>query len=246
MREFVVVEESLFFARFECSGASVNSRLLAENLLAQLPEHALVTVNPPSPKKIAVFVTKEYHCLGDILVRNFFESKDIEVGCVISNHTTLASFTKRFSIPFYHVSHQNKSKEKFEKEIEDILNVHQPDYSVLAKFMQILSPQFVGKYRGRIINIHHSFLPAFAGARPYRQAFQRGVKLIGATAHFVTEDLDEGPIISQQTIPVDHNFTVEEMVKAGQEVEKAVLNKAISLIAHDKVFSNGNKTIVFE
>ncbi len=246
MREFVDVNESLFFARLECSGPVTDSELLRSELVKHLPEGTMVTVNPVSRKKIAILVTKEYHCLGDILVRNYFQPKDIKVCCVIGNHPDLQSFTEGFSIPFHHVPNKDKSKKDFEREVSDILKMYEPDYLVLAKFMQVLSNDFVVRYVNRIINIHHSFLPAFAGARPYRQAFERGVKLIGATAHFVTGDLDEGPIITQQTITIDHTYTVDEMVKAGQEVEKAVLNKAISLIARDKVFTNGNKTIVFE
>jgi formyltetrahydrofolate deformylase len=246
MREFVDVNESLFFARLECSGPVTNSELLRNELVKHLPAGAMVTVNPVSPKKIAILVTKEYHCLGDILMRNYFQPKDIKVCCVIGNHPDLQSFTEGFSVPFHHVPNKDKSKKDFERDVSDILKSYEPDYLVLAKFMQVFSPDFVARYANRIINIHHSFLPAFAGARPYRQAFERGVKLIGATAHFVTGDLDEGPIITQQTITIDHTYTVDEMVKAGQEVEKAVLNKAISLIARDKVFTNGNKTIVFE
>jgi len=246
MREFVEVNESLFFARLECSGPSFDVELLRAELVKHLPGGAMVTVNPPSPKKIAILVTKEYHCLGDILVRNFFQSKEVKVCCVLGNHSDLRSFTEGFSVPFHHVSGKERKKEDFETEIIGILETYAPDYLVLAKFMQILSTDFVARYPNRIINIHHSFLPAFAGARPYRQAFERGVKLIGATAHFVTGNLDEGPIITQQTISIDHTYTVNEMVKAGQEVEKAVLNKAISLISRDKVFTNGNKTIVFE
>jgi formyltetrahydrofolate deformylase len=246
MREFVDVNESLFFARLECSGPVTNSELLRNELVKHLPAGAMVTVNPVSPKKIAILVTKEYHCLGDILMRNYFQPKDIKVCCVIGNHPDLQSFTEGFSVPFHHVPNKDKSKKDFERDVSDILKLYEPDYLVLAKFMQVLSNDFVVRYVNRIINIHHSFLPAFAGARPYRQAFERGVKLIGATAHFVTGDLDEGPIITQQTITIDHTYTVDEMVKAGQEVEKAVLNKAISLIARDKVFTNGNKTIVFE
>ncbi|HEY5370148.1 MAG TPA: formyltetrahydrofolate deformylase [Hanamia sp.] len=246
MREFVDESQSLFFARLECSGAESDEAFLCDELTKKLPGGAVVTVNPTSPKKIAVLVTKEYHCLGDILIRNFFQPKDIKVSCVIGNHTDLKSFTDGFSVPFYHISNKNKAREVFEKEMSEILEKYEPDYLVLAKFMQILSTEFVAKYANRIINIHHSFLPAFAGGRPYRQAFERGVKLIGATAHFVTQHLDEGPIITQQTIKIDHTYTVDEMVKAGQEVEKAVLNKAISLVSQDKVFTNGNKTIVFE
>ena len=246
MHEFVDVGETLFFARFECSGATADSQLLHNDLVKHLPDQAMVTVNPATPKKLAIFVTKEYHCLGDILARNFFHTNDTKVCCVIGNHPDLKSFTESFSIPFYHIPIQDKSKTDFEQEMHEVLASYQPDYLVLAKFMQILSTDFVFRYPNRIINIHHSFLPAFAGGRPYRQAFIRGVKLIGATAHFVTESLDDGPIITQQTITIDHTYTVDEMVKAGQEVEKTVLNKAIALVTGDKVFVSGNKTIVFE
>ena len=246
MHQFVDEGEFLFFARFECSGPETDSQLIRDELLKHLPDQAIVKVNPPSPKKLAILVTKEYHCLGDILTRNFFHNTDTEVCCVIGNHTGLESFTERFSLPFYYISHQEKSRQNFENEILTILSEHQPDYLVLAKFMQILSADFVGRYPNRIINIHHSFLPAFAGGRPYHQAFIRGVKLIGATAHFVTDSLDDGPIITQQTITIDHAYTVAEMVRAGQEVEKTVLNKAIALVTGDKVFVSGNKTIVFE
>lgn len=246
MHEFVDVGESLFFARFDCMGVDTDSNALRNELIRELPDQAIVTVNPPRPKKLAILVTKEYHCLGDLLVRNFFQKQATEVCCVIGNHTDLQPFTAGFSIPFHHVPHQDKTKAEFENALTEVLTPYQPDYLVLAKFMQILSPDFVSQYSNRIINIHHSFLPAFAGARPYRQAFIRGVKLIGATAHFVTDSLDDGPIITQQTIPVDHTYTVNEMVHAGQEVEKTVLNKAIELVARDQVFISGNKTIVFE
>jgi formyltetrahydrofolate deformylase len=245
MHEFVDEAEFLFFARFECSGKMANTETLRNELMQNLPENAVVTVNPPSPKKLAVLVTKEYHCLGEILVRNFFQDNDSKVCCVIGNHPDLKTFTEGFSVPFHEVSHQSKSKKDFEREISEILNSYQPDYLVLAKFMQILSADFVEKYPNRIINIHHSFLPAFAGARPYYQAFVRGVKLIGATAHFVTESLDNGPIITQQTIAIDHSYSISEIVKAGHEVEKTVLNKAINLVCHDRVFVSGNKTVVF-
>jgi formyltetrahydrofolate deformylase len=245
MHEFVDEGELLFFARFECSGTATESERLRDELLHQLPENAKVTVNPASPKRLAVLVTKEYHCLGDILVRNFFQTTDIKVCCVIGNHEDLKVFTDGFSVPFHHVSNKNKPREDFETEMLEILDIYKPDYIVLAKFMQILSSDFVAKYPNRIINIHHSFLPAFAGAKPYRQAFVRGVKLIGATAHFVTGNLDDGPIITQRTIPIDHTYTIEEIVKAGQEVEKTVLNNAIGLVCRDQVFISGNKTIVF-
>jgi formyltetrahydrofolate deformylase len=165
---------------------------------------------------------------------------------VIGNHPHLQNICERFDIPFHWVSHENKSKEDFEKELLHITYQYQADYLVLAKFMRILSPQFTEQFPMRIINIHHSFLPAFVGASPYRQAFDRGVKLIGATAHFVTSELDEGPIITQQIIPVNHSFTAPAMMKAGKEIETAVLAKALQLVFDDRVFVYQNKTVVFE
>ena len=149
-------------------------------------------------------------------------------------------------VPFFYVDHQNKDKEQFELEINRVLTNYELDYIVLAKFMRILSPVFIEKHSNKIINIHHSFLPAFIGASPYKQAFDRGVKIIGATAHFVTNNLDEGPIISQQTVHVNHTFNAKEMAIAGREIEKAVLSKALAQVLEDRVFVSGNKTIVFE
>src|SRR5690606_1274432 len=173
----------------------------------RLPEGATVQLNPPQQKKLAILVTKEHHCLGDIIVRFFFNTLGADVCCVIGNYNDLKGFTERFNIPFHHVSHEGKSRQEFEEEIAQTLSAYQPDYLVLAKFMRILSPDFVARYPGRIINIHHSFLPAFIGANPYKQAYTRGVKLIGATAHFVTNDLDEGPIIAQEIRSVNHSYT---------------------------------------
>jgi formyltetrahydrofolate deformylase len=165
---------------------------------------------------------------------------------VIGNHDVLQNICKRFDTPFHIVSHENKSKEVFESELFGVINQYQYDYLVLAKFMRILSPAFVELVPLRIVNIHHSFLPAFVGANPYKQAHMRGVKLIGATAHFVTNDLDEGPIIEQQSIPVNHTYTARDMIKAGKEVEKSVLAKALKMLFEDRVFVYNNKTVVFE
>ena len=246
MREFVDETTGLFFTRMICTGDLETDALLQQQLQQQLPEGTAVTINPKKEKRIAVLVTKEYHCLGDTLVRHFFDTLNAKVCCVIGNYADLGAFTQKFDIPFYHISHQDKSKEAFEAEMLQKLNEHAPDYVILAKFMRILSPEFINHFSERIINIHHSFLPAFIGASPYRKAFERGVKLIGATAHFVTSDLDEGPIIEQQTIPVNHTFGVTEMVTSGKEIEKAVLSKAMQLVFEDRVFITKNKTVVFE
>ena len=196
-------------------------------------------------KKIIVLVTKEYHCLADILIRNHFKTLGASVQCVIGNHITLENICDRFDIPFHSISHEEKEKGAFEEELKNAIGTYNYDYLVLAKFMRILSPEFVSHFPTQIINIHHSFLPAFIGANPYRKAFERGVKLIGATAHFVTNDLDEGPILVQKVTSVDHSFTAKDMVKAGHEVETAVLSEAIKLVFDDRVFVRGNKTVIF-
>lgn len=245
MREHVDTAENRFFMRIEVE-QNPDATILETKLHAVLPADAFVQVNPSPEKKIIVLVTKEYHCLADILIRNHFKTLDASVQCVIGNHPTLQNICERFDIPFHLVSHEQKEKELFEEEIRDTIAAYDYDFIVLAKFMRILSPEFVSHFPMRIINIHHSFLPAFIGANPYRKAFERGVKLIGATAHFVTNDLDEGPIIAQQIIPVNHSFTANSMMKAGKEIETAVLAKALQLVIADRVFVYKNKTVVFE
>jgi formyltetrahydrofolate deformylase len=141
-------------------------------------------------------------------------------------------------------SHFILNRHQHEALLVDAISPYQPDYLVLAKFMRILTPEFVARYPNKIINIHHSFLPAFIGANPYHQAFKRGVKIIGATAHFVTDDLDEGPIIKQMVTNVDHNYSADDMAKSGRDVEKNVLSKALELVIHDRVFVHGNKTVI--
>ncbi|WP_316816435.1 formyltetrahydrofolate deformylase [Pedobacter nyackensis] len=244
MREHVDKAENRFFMRLEVDGTA-DELILKERMQQILPEAAIVHVNPVPDKKIVVMVTKEYHCLADILIRNSFGTLGANVLCVIGNHAVLAQICKRFDIPFFLIPY-HEDKELSEREIINKIKLYEPDYVVLAKFMRILSPEFVANFRSKVINIHHSFLPAFAGASPYKQAFERGVKLIGATAHFVTDDLDEGPIIAQQIIPVNHSFTAADMVKSGQEIETAVLAKALRLVFNDRVFVHKNKTVVFE
>ena len=245
MREHVDTVDNRFFARIEIN-KDVDAHLLETQLKEILPADAEVIVNPNPLKKIIVLVTKEYHCLSDLLIRNHFSTLGASVLCVIGNHPTLSDICRRFDMPFSLISHEGKTKEEFENELNIEISKHPVDYIVLAKFMRILSPSFVEKYPLRLINIHHSFLPAFVGANPYRQAYERGVKLIGATAHFVTNQLDEGPIIAQQIISVNHSFTTSDMVKAGKEIETAVLAKALQLVFDDKVLVHQNKTVVFE
>lgn len=245
MREHVDTIANHFFVRLVAEQYSNTAELL-NDLRVVLPADAIISVNPDPEKKIILLVTKEYHCLSDILVRNHFKTLGASVQCVIGNHDVLQNICERFGVPFHLVSSENKSKEIFESGLLEVIKQYPHDYLVLTKFMRILSPEFIELFPLRIINIHHSFLPAFMGASPYKQAYLRGVKLIGATAHFVTNDLDEGPIIEQQIIPVNHTFTAADMIKTGKEVEKSVLAKALKMVFEDRVFVYDNKTVVFE
>ena len=243
MQEHVDKTENLFFMRLEID-KTANIESLEQQLHKLLPGDAIININPNPEKQAIVLVTKEYHCLADILVRNHFKTLGANVQCVIGNHNTLGDICKRFDIPFYHIPFDKPAEA--EKELLKTIAGYTHDYIVLAKFMRVLSPAFVDQFKGKIINIHHSFLPAFAGANPYRQAYERGVKLIGATAHFVTNELDEGPIIAQQIIPANHSLTTADMVRAGKEIETAVLAKALRVVFDDRVFIYKNKTVVLE
>jgi formyltetrahydrofolate deformylase len=245
MREHVDLEENKFFARIVVDDVT-DPQDIELAIIKVLPADAIVRVNPLPEKKIVVLVTKEYHCLSDILTRNHFKTLGARVQCVIGNHPDLKNITEMFSIPLYFVSHENKSKENFEAELMNIILPHRPDYLILAKFMRILSPLFIRSFKLKIINIHHSFLPAFVGANPYSQAYKRGVKIIGATAHFVTNDLDDGPIITQKIISINHSFKLVDLIKAGRENETAALVRAMQLVFEDRVFVYNNKTVVFE
>jgi formyltetrahydrofolate deformylase len=245
MKEFVEPVFNTFFARLEISG-SPDVILLKQQLEQALPEGTIVQLHPSEKKKLVIMVTREQHCLSDLLVRHHFAELHAEITGVIGNYENLQSFTEKLDVPFYHIPHEGKDRELYEAEILERMEVLAPDYIVLAKYMRILSPSFVESYPYRIINIHHSFLPAFIGANPYRQAYERGVKLIGATAHFVTNDLDEGPIITQKVISVDHEYSVAGMVQAGHEVEKSVLSDAVKLVLEDRVFVTRNRTIIFD
>lgn len=243
-QEFVDDETNRFFMRTVVSGDFDPSSLQKE-LVVVLPKNSNIKVIMPQKKKIVIMATKESHALGDILIRHQDDELDAEIVAVVANHDTLQQLVRRFDIPFFHVSAEGISREEHEEIVINLLKGFEFDYIVLAKYMRILTSNFVSNFAGKIINIHHSFLPAFIGANPYKQAFQRGVKIIGATAHFVTNDLDEGPIISQDVIPVNHRFDWMDMQRAGRDVEKIVLSRALNLVLSDRIFVNGNKTIVF-
>lgn len=243
-REFVDKEQNRFFMRTIVSGL-FDIKELEDELKMVVPEDAHIRVVVPKNKKIILLVTKESHALGDILIRHADGELNAEIECVIGNHNTLEELVRRFDIPFFHVPADKLGREDHEEEVMKLINAFEFDYIVLAKYMRILTSDFVKAYEQKIINIHHSFLPAFIGANPYKQAFDRGVKIIGATAHFVTDDLDEGPIIAQDVIPVNHRLSWKDMQRAGRDGEKIVLSRALSLVLSDRVFVNGNKTVIF-
>jgi len=196
-------------------------------------------------KRVVVMVSKQEHCLYDLLARWQSKELDIEIPCVISNHETLKGFVEWHGIPFHHVPVSADNKTSAHAEIRRLFEAAQGDTMVLARYMQIISPELCAAYPGRIINIHHSFLPSFVGAKPYHQAYQRGVKLIGATCHYVTAELDQGPIIEQDVIRIDHSDSVEDMVRYGKDIEKAVLARGLRYHIEDRVLTHGNKTVVF-
>ncbi len=243
-REYVDLNSNRFFMRTEVEGI-IDEKELEDELIAVLPTSSLVKIVSDRKKKLVVLATKENHCLGDLLVRNHFEEWNAEIVAVISNYDTLRNFTERFDIPFHFISHENIDRETHEEKVSEAIDLYAPDYLVLAKYMRVLNPAFVERYEGKVLNIHHSFLPAFIGANPYKQAYERGVKIIGATAHFVNNQLDEGPIIFQNVIPVDHSLSALDMARAGKDVEKMVLAQALKLVLEDKVLLSGNKTVVF-
>ena len=245
-QEFVDTATRHFFFRAEVVPAdgTVATGELRMDLERVLPAGATVRVTAVDRRPIVVCVTREPHCVGELLLLDAVGELPGRIVGVVGNHDLLRPLVERFGIPFTHVPHDGIDRTAHERAIAAAIDAHAPAVVVLARYMRILSPEFAGRYAGRMINIHHSFLPAFAGAAPYRQAFDRGVKLIGATAHFVTAELDDGPIIAQDVIPVDHADTPERMAQAGSDVEKLVLARAVRLVLEDRVFVHGRRTVV--
>lgn len=242
-REFVDQDTNRFFMRTEVNGVADEAALYNE-LKKELPPQSHINVIPSRKKKLLVLATKENHCLGDLLIRDHFKEWNAEIVAVISNYNTLQAFTEKFNIPFHYVDAADITRDAHEQALMQIISEYQPDYLVLAKYMRVLTPGFVQHYENRVINIHHSFLPAFIGGHPYKQAYHRGVKIIGATAHFVNNNLDEGPIICQNVIPVDHSQNATDMSRAGKDIEKLVLAQALKLVLEDRVMLSGNKTVI--
>ena len=225
-------------------------------LLAEFRERFRVTIAEPLQmiwritdsavkKRVVILVSKQEHCLYDLLARWQAKEMDIEIPCVISNHDTFRGFVEWHGIPFHHVPVKAGDKEASCAEIQRIFDDVRGDCMVLARYMQILTPALCDSNPGRIINIHHSFLPSFVGAKPYHQAYARGVKLIGATCHYVTSELDAGPIIEQDVIRIDHSDSPEDMVRYGKDIEKTVLARGLRYHLEDRVLVYGNKTVVF-
>ncbi|EKF24455.1 formyltetrahydrofolate deformylase [Mycolicibacterium hassiacum DSM 44199] len=196
------------------------------------------------PKRVAIMASKQDHCLLDLLWRNRRGELDMNVVMVISNHPDLADQIRPFSVPFIHIPASKENRAEAEQRQLELLRGN-VDLVVLARYMQILTPHFLAEIGCPIINIHHSFLPAFIGAAPYRRAKERGVKLVGATAHYVTEDLDEGPIIEQDVVRVDHRQSVEDLARLGADVERLVLSRAVLWHCEDRIIRHGNQTVVF-
>jgi formyltetrahydrofolate deformylase len=196
-------------------------------------------------QRMIILVSKYDHCLVDLLYRHKSGELSCDIPLIISNHTDNQRIASFFGIPYCVVSVPKDNKVAAETRIHSLIEAHQPDFMVLARYMQILTNDFVNRYPQRIINIHHSFLPAFVGARPYHQAFERGVKLIGATSHYVTEVLDDGPIIEQDVVRVSHRDTVEDMIRKGRDLETVVLSRAVRAHVENRVLVYGNKTVVF-
>lgn len=244
-QEFVDNPASTFFMRTEFTG-NIQEEVLLSELARQLPAGHELDLSPLRRSKVVILVTKEAHCLGDLLIRHRFGELEMDLAEVIGNRSELEGLVNDFHLPFTLVPTDGRDREEQEAELDDRLASLEPDWIVLAKYMRILSPSFVKKWGKKLLNIHHSFLPAFKGARPYVQAYERGVKIIGATAHFVTENLDEGPILVQDVIHVDHSYEPDRLMLFGRDLEKIVLAKALRLLLERRVTLFRNRTVVFE
>ncbi len=248
--QHVDAQENVFFMRLECffEQADFNVELFTKTFAQDIgdPFEMQWQLYPATQKlQMAIFVSKYDHCLYDILGRYNAGELQVHIPFIVSNHKDLAHIAANFDIPFYHIPVTKDTKALAEQRQLDLLREFKVDFIVLARYMQIVTPTIISEYTHRIINIHHSFLPAFVGAKPYHAAFARGVKIIGTTSHYVTEELDAGPIIEQDTIRVTHSHTIPDLIAKGRDLEKIVLSRAIKLHAQHKCFVYGNKTVIF-
>ncbi|NRB82354.1 MAG: formyltetrahydrofolate deformylase [Winogradskyella sp.] len=243
-------EQNIFFMRLECEfisdSFSVESfKELFQNALVDKFDLKWRIYSANKKPKMALFVSKYDHCLYDILGRYNSGELNLEIPFIVSNHEDLKSIADNFKIPFHYIPIVKENKKEAELKQLELLETHQIDFVVLARYMQIVSHLLINKYPNKIINIHHSFLPAFVGAKPYHSAFKRGVKIIGATSHYITEELDAGPIIEQNVAHVSHSYSIKDLIAKGRDLEKIVLSNAIKLHANRKVMVFNNKTVIF-
>ncbi len=248
--QHVDADENVFFMRLECelSAEKWDLATIKNDFKINLatPFNMSWEIYPQDQKpKMALFISKYDHCLYDILGRYSAGELPLEIPLIISNHEDLKPVAERFNIPFHHVPFTKEIKAEGEQQQIDLLQQYGVDFIVLARYMQIITPNLIALYRNNIINIHHSFLPAFPGAKPYHSAFKRGVKIIGATSHYVTEGLDEGPIIEQDISRVSHSHSIDDFIMKGRDLERMVLARAIKLHAERKTMVYNNKTVVF-
>lgn len=244
-QQFSSPDTGRFFLRLQVLAAVTRERL--EEALAPIADDLGATVHLDvvgRPMRTLVLGSRSEHCLQDLLFRQRSGWLPVEIPLVLSNHETLRPLAEFFEIPFEHHVVVPETKAAFEDRIRAIVAEHDIELVVLARYMQILSPRLCADLAGRVVNIHHSFLPGFVGAQPYRQAHRRGVKLIGATAHYVTEDLDEGPIIEQNVTRVDHRQSVADLIALGQDVESRTLTRAVKDVAEHRVLLDGTRTVV--
>jgi formyltetrahydrofolate deformylase len=248
--QHIDTEEKLFFMRVEwdLGSFSIDMEHFKEEFKVIAEQYKMRWQLQRSAQKLntAIFVSKQDHCLADLLYRHRAGELACELKLIISNHADTQSLADFYSIPFHHIPISKTSKPETESVQKSLLDQHDIDLIVLARYMQILSPQFITDYPDKIINIHHSFLPAFLGAKPYHRAFERGVKLIGATSHYVTAELDNGPIIEQNVLRVSHRDQVNDLVRKGQDIEKTVLSRAVRLHLEHRILTYGNKTVIFD
>jgi formyltetrahydrofolate deformylase len=249
LEQHVEPDEKLFFMRIhaDLKNMEISEDALYEILMAQVKKMnaKIQFYYPENRQKMAIFVTREAAPLYDLLIKHQSGELPCEIPCILSNHQDLKNTAKQFNIPFHHLPLSPETKSDQENAIREIIKKENIDLLVLARYMQILSSAFVTDYQGRIINIHHGFLPAFKGNNPYRKAWERGVKMIGATAHYVTAELDEGPIIEQDVVSVNHQHSVKEMVQAGRDIERRVLTSAVKAHLQHRIILDGQRTIIF-
>lgn len=247
--QYVDRENGAFFMRLEAEfNGNLTEKAFQETFAAGPAKDFSMTWSAQASdykSKMAVFVSKYDHCLYDLLGRFKSGELAVEIPFILSNHPDLAPIAKAFEIPFYHVPVTKETKVEATQKQLRLLEKHQVDFIVLARYMQIVPPELIDVYSSNIINIHHSFLPAFPGAKPYHSAFERGVKIIGATSHYVTEELDAGPIIEQDVAHVSHNHSIAQLIAKGRDLEKIVLANAVKQHLAKKVMVYGNKTVIF-